>query len=183
MLSIGIHASTWKAGRFGYTVGGYSATPYSLVADCTTFATQTTAALASANLSLARYALASFSDGARFGYTVGGNIGGATPYSSVADCTTFATQSTAALTSANLSLARQSLASFSDGARFGYTVGGYIGGATPNSLVADCTTFATQTTAALTSANLSLARYGLASFSDGARSATQLEGTLAATVS
>ena len=168
MLSIGIHASTWKAGRFGYTVGGDngSATPYSLVADCTTFATQTTAALASANLSLARYGLASFSDGARFGYTVGGSIGGATPNSLVADCTTFATQTTAALASANLSLACYYLASFSDGARFGYTVGGNIGGATPNSLVADCTTFATQATAALTSANLSLARDYPAGFSD-----------------
>ena len=64
MLSIGIHASTWKAGRFGYTVGGNigGATPNSLIADCTTFATQTTAALASANLSLARYYLAGFSD-------------------------------------------------------------------------------------------------------------------------
>jgi hypothetical protein len=81
----------------------------------------------------------------------------------VADCTTFATQATAALTSANLSLARYGLASFSDGARFGYTVGGY---ADDYSLVADCTTFATQTTAALTSANLSLARYDLAGFSD-----------------
>jgi hypothetical protein len=62
MLSIGIHASTWKAGRFGYTVGGYANAGNSLVADCTTFATQTTAALTSANLSLARYGLASFSD-------------------------------------------------------------------------------------------------------------------------
>ena len=61
MLSIGIHASTWKAGRFGYAVGGYIS-DNSLVADCTTFATQTTAALSSANLSLARQALASFSD-------------------------------------------------------------------------------------------------------------------------
>jgi hypothetical protein len=61
MLSIGIHASTWKAARFGYALGGTTGTN-SLVADCTTFATQTTAALTSANLSLARQALASFSD-------------------------------------------------------------------------------------------------------------------------
>ena len=61
MLSIGIHASTWKAGRFGYTVGGYAAAN-SKVADCTTFATQATAALTSANLSLERRGLASFSD-------------------------------------------------------------------------------------------------------------------------
>ena len=66
MLSIGIHASTWKAGRFGYALGGFAGS-YSLVADCTTFATQATAALASANLSLARQYLAGFSDGARFG--------------------------------------------------------------------------------------------------------------------
>ena len=162
MLSIGIHASTWKAGRFGYALGGATG-GYVLVADCTTFATRTTAALASANLSLARNALASFSDGARFGYTVGGSTGA---YSLVADCTTFATQTTAALASANLSLARYGLASFSDGARFGYTVGGNIGGATPYSLIADCTTFATQATAALASANLSLARNYFAGFSD-----------------
>ena len=61
MLSIGIHASTWKAGRFGYTMGGYAGSN-SLVADCTTFATQATAALASANLSLARRQPAGFSD-------------------------------------------------------------------------------------------------------------------------
>ena len=42
-------------------------------------------------------------------------------------------------------------------------MGGYTGS---NSLVADCTTFATQATAALASANLSLARYVLAGFSD-----------------
>ena len=63
MLSIGIHASTWKAGRFGYALGGTTGpNAYSLVADCTTFATQTTAALASANLSLARRYLPGFSD-------------------------------------------------------------------------------------------------------------------------
>ena len=100
----------WKAGRFGYTVGGDTGAA-SLVADCTTFATQATAALTSANLSLARNAVAGFSDGARFGYTVGGSTG---TESFVADCTTFATQATAALTSANLSLARRLLASFSD---------------------------------------------------------------------
>ena len=113
MLSIGIHASTWKAGRFGYALGGDigGATPNSLIADCTTFATQTTAALTSANLSLARYGLASFSDGARFGYALGGYTGA---YSLVADCTTFATQTTAALASANLSLARRYLPGFSD---------------------------------------------------------------------
>ena len=61
MLSIGIHASTWKAGRFGYALGGTTGA-LSLVADCTTFATQATAALTSANLSLARHGSASFSD-------------------------------------------------------------------------------------------------------------------------
>jgi len=61
MLSIGIHASTWKAGRFGYTVGGITGS-VSLVADCTTFATLATAALASANLSLARHGPAGLSD-------------------------------------------------------------------------------------------------------------------------
>jgi hypothetical protein len=63
MLSIGIHANTWKAGRFGYAIGGLNAAYINqLIADCTTFSTRATAALTSANLSLARQSLASFSD-------------------------------------------------------------------------------------------------------------------------
>jgi hypothetical protein len=48
----------------------------------------------------------------------------------------------------------------SDGVQFGYSLGG------DSSATADCTTFSTQATAALASANLSLARYGLAAMSD-----------------
>jgi phosphoenolpyruvate carboxylase len=98
------------------------------------------------------------SDGVQFGYSLGGNNNG-NPLVT-ADCTTFSTQATAALTSANLSQARDYLAAMSDGVRFGYSLGG------DSSATADCTTFSTQATAALASANLSLARYGLAAMSD-----------------
>jgi phosphoenolpyruvate carboxylase len=102
------------------------------------------------------------SDGVQFGYSLGGNNNG-NPLVT-ADCTTFSTQATAALASANLSLARYRLAAMSDGVRFGYSLGGYYSG--NYQVTADCTTFSTQATAALASANLSLARYGLAAMSD-----------------
>ena len=50
------------SGSYGYALGGNTGS-VSLVADCTTFATRTTAALASANLSLARSGIAAMSDG------------------------------------------------------------------------------------------------------------------------
>ena len=100
----------WKAGVYGYALGGYTSAPVK-IADCTTFATQATAALASANLSQARYDPTAMSDGARFGYALGGDT---TAPVTTADCTTFATQATAALASANLSQARRNLAAMSD---------------------------------------------------------------------
>ena len=164
----------WKSGVYGYSLGGNTG-DISVITDCTTFATQATAALASANLSQARFDIAGFSDCAKYGYALGGFT---TVAVVTANCTTFSTQATAALTSANLSAARYALAGFSDGMQFGYALGGITGPVA----TADCTTFATQATAALTSANLSQARYIIPGLSDGALYGYVLGGSIGTVV-
>lgn len=165
----------FRQGRYGYILGGYTTSTEATV-DCITFATQTTAALASATLTEARDNLAALSDGVRFGYTLGGShTNNVATVVATAECTTFATQATAARVSANLSLARMYCNALSDGTCYGYTMGGYYG-ASQNSAVADCTTFATQATAALVSASLTLARRGMSCISDGSRYGYALGG-------
>jgi hypothetical protein len=76
----------------------------------------------------------------------------------VADRTTYSTEVTAAVSGANLSVARRYLAAAGNATK-GFFSGGFAG---TYSAVADRTTYATEVTAAVSGANLSVARYGLA---------------------
>jgi len=141
-----------KVGK-GFFSGGFAGT-YSAVADRTTYATEVTAAVSGANLSLARYGPAAAGNATK-GFFSGGTTGAV---SVVADRTTYATEVTAAVSGANLSLARHGL-----GAAGNATKGFFSGGSTgSDSVVADRTTYATETTVAVSGANLSVAREFLA---------------------
>ena len=140
-----------KVGK-GFFSGGFAGT-YSAVADRTTYATEVTAAVSGANLSLARYGLAAAGNASK-GFFSGGFTG---TYSAVADRTTYATEVTAAVSGANLSLARYGPAAAGNATK-GFFSGGTTGAV---SVVADRTTYATEVTAAVSGANLSLARHGL----------------------
>jgi hypothetical protein len=140
-----------KVGK-GFFSGGQTTGPTnSLVADRTTYATETTAAVPGGNLSVARWLLSAAGNA-----TKGFFSGGTAAVTNIADRTTYATEVTAAVSGANLSLARYGLAAAGNA-----TKGFFSGGATPTvSAVADRTTYATEVTAAVSGANLSVAREG-----------------------
>ena len=99
---------------YGYVLGGYSGAGNGVVTgDRITFSTSTTAASTANNLSQARYAPTGISDGAVYGYAMGGYSGADV---TTADRVTFSSSTTAAYTTANLSQARRQLAGLSDGA-------------------------------------------------------------------
>ena len=81
--------------------------------DRTTFATSATVASTVSNLSLARYGAIGVSDGAVYGYAMGGFSGA---YVATTDRITFSTSATAARTVSNLSSTRGYLVGLSDGA-------------------------------------------------------------------
>ena len=89
------------------------------------------------------------------GFFSGGSTGS---YLATADRTTYATETTAAVSGANLSQARGYLAAAGNVDK-GFFSGGYTGALVAT---ADRTTYATETTAAVSGANLSQARYFLA---------------------
>jgi hypothetical protein len=149
---------------YGYFAGGDSGAAVA-TADRITFSTGTTAAFTAANLSQARERLASVSDGNTYGYFAGGTTAAAGAVVATADRITFSTSTTAAFTAANLSQARERLSGASDGFEFGYFAGG-SSGSFVNLATVDRIAFATGTTGALTTANLSQARRGLAGLSD-----------------
>lgn len=163
---------------YGYALGGFS-TAVSAVGDRITFSTSTTAAVAGSNLSQARSGAAGFSDGQTYGYALGGgtDVNGVTAVNT-GDRLTFSTSATAALTTVNLSAARHSPAGVSDGAVYGYAMGGLT--ASTYSAVTDRVAFATSVLGASTIANLSLARNELTGVSDGAVYGYAMGGTSAA---
>ena len=139
----------------GLTYGGTSTTAASgatATAYRTTFSTDTTAAVVSANLPTSRNASGSVS-ALLAGYVSGG--ADAVPASSTGTYKTpWTTETTAAQTSANLSVARYFLAGMIHSSTNGYMAGG------AGSAVADRLVFSTEITAALVSANLSTTREG-----------------------
>lgn len=148
---------------YGYYAGGFTSTvSLSATADRITFSTGTTAAFTAANLSSARSAPGSVSDGINYGYFAGGD---ASPDTTTTDRITFSTGTTAAFTAANLSVARRGASGLSDAVAYGYFVGGFNGSS--NLATADRITFSTSTTAAFSSANLSQARRAHIGSSDG----------------
>lgn len=149
----------------GYFAGGNIPGSYAATADKVTYSTDTTAAQTTANLSQARDALAGCTGDSSKGYFAGGSTG-FNPGFATADKLTYATDTTVAQTTANLSQAKYLHAGVSDGSSKGYFAGGTTGFVSAFvSATADKLTYATDTTAAQTTANISQARYGLAGVS------------------
>ena len=129
--------------------------------DKVTYSSDTTAAVPSANSTVARFGLAATgnSDAGYFG-------GGDNPsgWLSLMDKVTYSSDTSAAVPSANLTVARRQLAAT------GNSTAGYFGGGRTPSTTAqmDKVTYASDTTAAVPGANLSAARYGLAASSSRA---------------
>jgi hypothetical protein len=135
----------------GYFGGG---TPGSFsTMDKVTYSSDTTAAVPGANLSAARYALASTASSTA-GYFGGGSPGPGA-FSTI-DKVTYSSDTTAAVPGASLSAARYGLAAT------GNSTAGYFGGGIPNTSTMDKVTYSSDTTAAVPGANLSVARSRLA---------------------
>ena len=156
---------------YGYTMGGSSTGGVAggvTTTDRLTFSTSAIAASTASNVSVARSDIGTVSDGAVYGYTCGGYNTSVAPVTT-GDRTTFSTSATAALTSANLSVARAGLNGVSDGATYGYLSGGNTTNASDYVTTSDRLTFSTSVVAAATASNLPAARSFTASaFSDGA---------------
>jgi uncharacterized membrane protein YdcZ (DUF606 family) len=150
---------------YGYFAGGINTSfVRTNLSDRITFSTGTTAAFTAANLSQAKDSFAGLSDGSTYGYFAGGITNGPV-FVNTADRITFSTGTAAAFTAANLSQAKNRLASSSDGSTYGYFAGGQTGSQVKVA-TADRITFSTGTTAAFTAANLSQARDKLAGLAD-----------------
>ena len=111
--------------------------------DKLTFSGDATSAVSTANLSLARAAASGISEGTTKGYWGGGVSSGSITPTNVTDKITFASDATAALTTANLSVARFRMVAGSDGSTKGYFAGGQTGSGLSDT---DTLTFSTDTT-------------------------------------
>jgi hypothetical protein len=147
----------------GFFSGGYTPTVVA-TADRTTYSSETTAAVSGANLTAAKRSVAATGNADK-GFFSGGTPSTAAGSQVVtADRNFYATETTAAVTGANLSQARQSFAAQGDNEK-GFFAGGTAAPLTPNGVAtADKTTYSTETTAAVTGANLSAARFYTAAF-------------------
>lgn len=149
----------------GYIAGGRTAAAAPVqTTDKLSFASETTAAATTANLTAGRYALAGLSERTNKAYFAGGF---STPVTVTADKLTFASDTTSAQTSANLSISRGGPRGISEGATKGYWGGGFTAPAAWTART-DKLTFATDSSAAQTSANLTVARDRYHAMSDGA---------------
>jgi hypothetical protein len=144
----------------GYFAGGQTSTIVG-TADKLTYSTAATAAQASANLTQARGDLAGISERSTKGYFAGGNSAGSAEVTT-ADKITYAGNTTAAQTTANLSQARFYLAGVSGDSTKGYFAGGLTGANSTYQSTADKLTYANDITTAQTTANLSQAKGYLA---------------------
>jgi len=153
-------------GTKGYFAGGTIDNVTTLTTtDRFIYATATTTAQASANLSQGRYLLAGVSEGSTKGYFAGGNSNN-TNAVTTADKITYAGDTTAAQTSAYLSDIRVGLAGCSGDSTKGYFAGGYTNVGGFQVATAEKVTYSTDTTATQTSANLSQATSELAGISE-----------------
>ncbi|MFN0055920.1 MAG: hypothetical protein ACKV0T_27565 [Planctomycetales bacterium] len=143
-----------------YFAGGYS-TAATTAAERLSFSNDTTAAQGTATLTIARGGVRGLSEGTTKGYWGGGFTGFAI-WTAQTDKITFATDSSAVQTSANLSIPRDRYQSMSDGSTKGYLAGGQTGAGIS---VCDKVTFATDVTNSQTS--VAITRQGGTGFADG----------------
>ena len=152
----------------GYVCGGSTGggTTFYATTEKITFSTDTLVAQTTANLSQSRGSSGGISECSTKGYVAGGFTVNTGAVVTTADKITFSTDTTAAQTTANLSTARSDMGCPSQGSSKGYFLGGFTNASsTVGTTTSDKITFATDTTAAQASANISVAR-GLASSLD-----------------
>ena len=139
----------------GYVAGGTTGAFNQLAtADKLTFSSETDSAVGSANLSTARYLPSGMSEGTSKGYWGGGDTGGGATNMKITDKITFSTDTTGAIASAQLSVARGESCAGGDGSTKGYWGGGCSSGQNnPATGITDKITFSTDTTLALMSAS------------------------------
>ena len=162
---------------YGYVMGG-TTNAVVVTTDRITFSTGATAASTVSNLSAAKYTTYAISDTTVYGYAAGGY---SDAYSATTDRITFATSVTVAYATANLpaAVAFGHSNGLSDGAIYGYRLGGY---STTYNSTADRLTFTTGIFAASTVSNLSTARYGTSTVSDAGTYGYNLGGDTGADV-
>jgi hypothetical protein len=152
----------------GYFIGGQVGATAVATADKIVFATGTTSAQATADLTVARWGVEALSDTSAYGYWAGG-VDATVTRVATADRLTFATDTTAANPISNLSIARDGATGLSDGGTYGY---GYWAGGLQAGVgiiaTADRITFSTGTTAANATSDLSVARQYTACVSNNA---------------
>jgi len=153
------HAGLSERSTKCYFSGGDSGgAVFQVRTDKITFSNDTGASTTTANISLARTALAGANGGSSKGYFAGGQTG-LVVKAATADKLTFSTDVTGASTSSNLTVARYWLAALSEGTTKCYFSGGHTGSAV---VTTDKVTFSTDVTGAATTANLTSARSRLA---------------------
>ena len=148
----------------GYFLGGRSAAS-TLVSTTNKFhfPSETNVEVSTGNLSTVRDKAAGISEGSIRGYVLGGASNTTPTRVATGDRITFTSDTTSAVSTSNLSQARDYCQGNSFPFRSGYIGGGNTGAAVAT---ADKLTYSNETTAALTTANLSQARSGYGSFSD-----------------
>lgn len=145
---------------YGYTFGG---APTTNTTDRVTFATSTVAGSTVGRVSVAKYTSGSVSDVTRYGYVAGGLSGAGSSLTTV-DRIQFSTGVTAVNTGSNIGTGRQSPASISDGALWGYLLAGF---AAALSTTTDRISFASGVSQASTATTVGTARDKMSSLSDG----------------
>ena len=136
----------------GYAAGGNSGAVVA-TADKVTYSSDSTAAATTANLSSVRSYGGAVSETTTKGYFAGGDTTGGGAIVGTADKVTFSTDTTAAVTTANLAVVRAYFNTNGDGASKGYFCGGYTN-TWPTTAQTDKLTYSTDTTAAATTANV-----------------------------
>lgn len=153
-------------GATAYHAGGedrFIATLYA-TADKTPFSTDTTTAVTTANLSLARSQIAPVGNPSVSGYYAGGRSSAAVV---TADKLTFSGETTSAATTANLSSSRAYPAGISERSTKGYYLGGSTSMGAPGAVTSETLTFSGDSASATASANLSAVRYSISGLTDG----------------
>jgi len=159
--------------------GGTGADVGQVVTDKIIYATDTTAAVTTANISVARELATGISDSSTKGFISGGYAAG-TGMSAVADKITFSTDVRLAVTTANLTGQRYGPAGISELVTKGYYIGGITNG-TPI-ITSDKTTFSTEVNAAQTTANVPVANGASTGIQGGATKGYITGGTTGAYV-
>jgi hypothetical protein len=173
-----------EGGIKGYCLGGSTALASGGVttADKVTYATDTTAAQTTANLSQARRPT-TITEGFSKGYALGGTTAANTPVAT-ANKITFSNDTTAAQTTANLSGVRAFGSGITQAGYKGYHLGGTSAGTTGHLATTDRIIYATDTTAVLTTANLTQARFytvGVSAWTKGYTAGGQASSALLTT--